>query len=98
LGGIRGCATSETDIFKLFPTVQEDYCAWFVAPVLVAKVIIKHIDESCILGYGKLRMLATCFMLVSCMAYSSTLQKGAAFSSEMSVDFHRTTWYNIIND
>jgi hypothetical protein len=35
--------------------------------------------------------LATCFMLVSCLAYSLTLKMEAAYSSENSVDFQRTT-------
>jgi hypothetical protein len=36
-------------------------------------------------------LLATCFIPVYCLAYSSTL-KMEAISSETSVDFHRTTW------
>jgi hypothetical protein len=35
--------------------------------------------------------LATCFKLVSFLAYSSTLKMEAKGSSEMSVDFQRTT-------
>jgi hypothetical protein len=33
-----------------------------------------------------------CFMLVSCLAYSSTLKMGAAYSSE-TVDIQQTTWH-----
>jgi hypothetical protein len=36
-------------------------------------------------------LLATCFALGSCLAYSSTLKMEATRSSETSVDFHRTT-------
>jgi hypothetical protein len=36
-------------------------------------------------------LLATCSMLVSCLAYSWTLKMYATFSSETSVDFQRTT-------
>jgi hypothetical protein len=36
-------------------------------------------------------LLATCFMLVSCLAYSSTLKMEARCFSETSVDFQRTT-------
>jgi hypothetical protein len=36
-------------------------------------------------------LLATCFMLVSCMAYFSTLKMEATCSSETPVDFQRTT-------
>jgi hypothetical protein len=36
-------------------------------------------------------LLATCFMLVSCSAYSFTLKMEATYSSETSVDFQRDT-------
>jgi hypothetical protein len=36
-------------------------------------------------------LLAICFKLVSCLAYSSTLKMKAACSSERSVDFKLTT-------
>jgi hypothetical protein len=39
--------------------------------------------------------LATWFVLVSCLAYSSTLKMGATYSSEMSVNFQWTTWHYI---
>jgi hypothetical protein len=35
-------------------------------------------------------LLPACFMLVSCLAYSSTLKMEVVCSSEMSVDFHQT--------
>jgi hypothetical protein len=35
--------------------------------------------------------LATCFVPVSCLAYTSTLKMEATYSSEMSVDFQQTT-------
>jgi hypothetical protein len=35
--------------------------------------------------------LSACFMLVSCLAYSSTLKMEATCSSEMSVGFYPTT-------
>jgi hypothetical protein len=35
-------------------------------------------------------LFATCFMLVSCLAYSSTLKMEATYFSETSVDFQRT--------
>jgi hypothetical protein len=37
-------------------------------------------------------MLATCFMLVSRLAYSLTLKLEATCSSETSADFQLTTW------
>jgi hypothetical protein len=39
--------------------------------------------------FKKSELLATCFTLVYCFAYSSTLKMEAAYSSEMSVDFQR---------
>jgi hypothetical protein len=41
-------------------------------------------------GMTKLALLATCFMLVSCLAYSLTLKMEATCSSETSVDFKWT--------
>jgi hypothetical protein len=35
--------------------------------------------------------LAVCFMLVSCLAYSSTLTMEAVYYSETSVGFHQIT-------
>jgi hypothetical protein len=43
-------------------------------------------------------LLATCFTLVSCFTYSSTLKMDAARSSETSVNFERTTWRYIPDD
>jgi hypothetical protein len=40
-------------------------------------------------------LLATGFMLVSCLAYSSTLKMEAVCSSETSADFQRTTLNHI---
>jgi hypothetical protein len=37
--------------------------------------------------------IAACFLLVSCLAYSSTLKMEAICSSEMLIGFYRTTWY-----
>jgi hypothetical protein len=39
--------------------------------------------------------LAACFMLVSCLTYSSTLKMDAICSSETCVEFHRTTRHYI---
>jgi hypothetical protein len=39
----------------------------------------------------KFSLLAASFMLVSCLAYSSTLKMEAICSSKTSADFHRTT-------
>jgi hypothetical protein len=37
-------------------------------------------------------LLATCFTLLSCLSYSSTLKMEALCSSETSIEFQRTTW------
>jgi hypothetical protein len=42
--------------------------------------------------------IATCVMLVSCLAYSFTLNLGATCSSGMSADFQWTTWCYIPED
>jgi hypothetical protein len=39
----------------------------------------------------------TCFILISCLAYSSTLKMEATYSSETSADFQRTTLLYIPN-
>jgi hypothetical protein len=43
-------------------------------------------------------LLAICFMFVSCLLYSSTLNMDAIFSSEMSIVFGRTTFRCIPKD
>jgi hypothetical protein len=43
-------------------------------------------------------LLAACFLLVSCLAYSLTVKMETICSSETSVDFHRTTWRYIPED
>jgi hypothetical protein len=50
---------------------------WDIAPCSLVKV--------------DLALLATCFMLVSCLVYSSTLKMEAARSSDMYVEFLRNT-------
>jgi hypothetical protein len=39
---------------------------------------------------------AACFLIVSCLTYSSSLKMEAALSSETPVDFYRTTWRYIL--
>jgi hypothetical protein len=46
----------------------------------------------------KQTMLATCIMLVSCLASSSTLKMKVLYSSETSVDFQRTKRHYIPED
>jgi hypothetical protein len=41
---------------------------------------------------------AACFVLVSCLAYTSPLMMDATFSSETSVNFYRTTLHYILED
>jgi hypothetical protein len=46
----------------------------------------------------KQTLLTTCFMLVSCVAYSSTLKMEETCSSERALGFQRTTWRYIPED
>jgi hypothetical protein len=50
------------------------------------------------IGISKLHLLATCFTLVSSLAYSLTLKMEATCFSETSVDFQRTTRFYIPED
>jgi hypothetical protein len=43
-------------------------------------------------------LLAACFMLVSCLSYSSTLKMEATYFSETSVNFYRTILHYIVVD
>jgi hypothetical protein len=43
-------------------------------------------------------LLAACFMMVSCLAYSLVLKMEAIYPSETSDDFQRTTWRYIPDD
>jgi hypothetical protein len=43
-------------------------------------------------------LFAPCFMLISCLAYPSTLKMEVTCSTETSVDFQRTTWRYIPED
>jgi hypothetical protein len=45
-----------------------------------------------------MKQVAASFMLVSCLAYSSTLNMEAKYSFETSVDFQRTKWRYIPED
>jgi hypothetical protein len=60
-------------------------------PSASALVSFVHSPFQSILPCYMQDMLAACFILVSCLAYSSTLKMETTCSSETSVDFHRTT-------
>jgi hypothetical protein len=49
-------------------------------------------------GRCHLSLLAGCFMLFPCMAYSSTLEMEATWSFEMVVDFQLTAWHYVLRD
>jgi hypothetical protein len=49
-------------------------------------IFLKHNSEE-----DKRRFCIACIILVSCFVYSSTLKTVAVYSSEMSVNFSRTT-------
>jgi hypothetical protein len=48
-------------------------------------------------GLGRTLFVA-CFMLVTCLAFSSTLKMQAIYSSETIADLQRTTWHYIPGD
>jgi hypothetical protein len=52
--------------------------------------------EFCLLGYNT--MLSACFMLLSCLAYSSALKMEMKCSSDTSFDFHRNAQCYIPED
>jgi hypothetical protein len=52
----------------------------------------------CSLLEVNMKQLATCFTLVSCMTYSSTLKTGVTCSSKTSVDLQWTTQHYIPED
>jgi hypothetical protein len=43
-------------------------------------------------------LFAACYMLVSCLAYSSTLNMRTIYPSEISLNFHRTARRHILED
>jgi hypothetical protein len=50
-------------------------------------------------AFGKqIAVLATCWMLISCLAYSLALKMEITYSSEILVNFQWTTWYYIPED
>jgi hypothetical protein len=49
-------------------------------------------------GFGGICLLATCFMLDSCLPHPSKLKMQAIFFSETSVRFQRTTWRYVPED
>jgi hypothetical protein len=44
---------------------------------------------------SKQRLLTSCFMIVSCVAYSSIMKTEVTYSSERSVDSPQTTWHYV---
>jgi hypothetical protein len=83
------CAATFNDLlcFRIWDTRSEDYED--IMPCSQLK-INRRFERTC-----RLVLLATCFMLISCLAYFSTLKMEITSSSETSVDFQRTTWHCI---
>jgi hypothetical protein len=59
---------------------------WYITPCRPVKVN-RQLGGMCLLHL----QLVACFMLVSCLAFSSTLKMEAAYSSEMSDEYRQTT-------
>jgi hypothetical protein len=71
----------------LTAVVMKSPILWHIMQFIPLKVN-RRFGKTCRLHLQAL--LATCFRLVSCLTYSSTLKVGAIRSSETSVDFQRT--------
>jgi hypothetical protein len=70
---------------------------WDITPCSPLKVNRRFGGIYCLNLHRRIALLASCF-LVSCLAYSSTLEMEASCSSEMSVDFQRSTRRYISED
>jgi hypothetical protein len=66
--------------------------------LLITQSILIHLFVMKDSNFTYRTLFVTCFMLVSCLAYSSALKMEATCSSETSVDFHRNTRRYISED
>jgi hypothetical protein len=62
--------------------------------VIFKRSVFRDINPYSCLKINRRAQHATCFILISCLLYYSTLKKKAKCCSETSVDFQRTTWSN----
>jgi hypothetical protein len=70
---------------------------WDIKPCKLVKfnpILEKHMTSI----FMAEALLAVCFMLLSCLAYSLTLKMVAICSPETFVDFHQTTLNYILED
>jgi hypothetical protein len=90
----------------------ESFIFWDIIMCTLPKVSW-HVERTCCLhrqgwrirearnrheGGSSQTLLPVCFMLVSCLAYSSTLKMEVTHCSETMVDFHWTTQHNTLED
>jgi hypothetical protein len=69
---------------------------WDIMPCSLLKV--NYILEENVTFIFRICLLAACFMLIACLAYSSTLKMEATCSSKTLVDSQWTTWHYIPED
>jgi hypothetical protein len=97
--GLLGCVGEPVGTGKLFL-----HSYWFILSygrVNGNSLVVLHYPPVSYINqdFGKLiALLATCIMLVTCLAYSSTLQMEETCSSKMSVDFQWSIWHYIPKD
>jgi hypothetical protein len=75
----------------------ESYVFWDITTYSPLKVN-ERFRAICCLHFQREALLATCFVLLFCFAYSSTLKIEVTCSSETSVYLQRTTWRHIPED
>jgi hypothetical protein len=82
-------------VFERRTVKMKSSVVWDIIDIYISLNVYHRFGETCHLHLQTRRIsqthLATCFTLVSCVAYSSTLKMKAISSSRISVDFHRTT-------
>jgi hypothetical protein len=82
----------------LFDAESKYFVRFDVLTAVVVKSSVFWDMTPCSLLKGNRCLLAICFMLISCLVYSSALKMEATCSSEASTEFQRTTWRYIPED
>jgi hypothetical protein len=91
-GGMWGEKRTFVGFEVVTPVVINSSIFWDITPHSPLRVN-RHFRGTC-----RLHRLATCFSLVSCLAYSSTTKMEATCPSEMSANFQDITWHYVPED
>jgi hypothetical protein len=102
---VNSIARADSLIY-IWPTVViQSYIIWDTTPCIPVEVSLRfggpcrhHLQGRRISqarNKDKAAILTACFMLVPCLAYSSTVKMEATCSSETSINFHRNTLHYI---